>query len=130
MKEPYYLYTIDLIACFLSAIGSAIMTYFCLRIPTEIRTSSIKYLAAVAISDFFYSIGNLMSAFNQPNDTYCEIEGFFRHSSLVFSSLFAACIAVVSYGTSLSPKMHKIKTTLLSCITVSFCFLGALCLFG
>jgi len=130
LKEPHHLYIIDLVACTISAIASLVMVYFCLRIPSENRAASIKFIFAVALSDFFYSFGNGMAVFQNSPEIYCNIEGFFRHTALVFSSLFAACTAIVSYGTSLSPKMTKAKTYLFYLLIFGFVFFGGLALFG
>jgi len=93
-----FLYTLDLIATVLSFFGSIFMCYLCLRVPSP-KTISIKFIFAIAVSDLFYTIANIMSFFEKVNQTIllCVAEANIRQSSFVLSIFFATCTAIVSY---------------------------------
>jgi len=90
------LFIINCIASFFSLIGSLLMTYFCCRIerPWSIPT---KLVLSIAISDIFYSIANIMSAFGDQGTSVnllCYTEAVIRACSFVTTLLFATCLAV------------------------------------
>jgi len=91
-----FLYIIDLIATILSFVGSLTMCYLCLRMKAP-RTISHKFILAISVADFFYSISNILSNFETKDTTkLCFIEGFIRESAFILTIFFSTCTAVAS----------------------------------
>lgn len=87
----------------ISLISSLVLCYFCLRIPSP-KTVSVKFILLLAMSDFFYSVSNILSYYltNEDNDLQlCYIQGAMRNASFILTSFFSACTAIVSYKSSL-----------------------------
>jgi len=84
----------------LSIIGSLWMCYICSRVPGS-KTVTLKLICAIAISDFFYSVANYFSRFvARDMPMKIKMEATIRHSSFLLSILFSACIATVTYKSS------------------------------
>jgi len=103
-----FLYILDIIATGLSFFGSIIICFLCLRMPSPLAVS-FKFILAISISDFFYSIANIMSFFETPQTrTLCYLEATMRHSSFILSLFFTTCLAIVSYK-ALKPQFNQRK---------------------
>lgn len=90
---------LNLVAGVLAFVGSALMSWFCLRIPGK-WSVSMKLLLAIAFTDLFGAISNLMSAFDtqtQSTNAFCYIEAILRESSFILTVLWASCIAILCY---------------------------------
>jgi len=97
------LYPLDLVATILSLLGSLVMCWMCLRLPSEKKTVSVKFILALAVSDFLYSIANFMSLLEkETTPALCTIEATIRQSSFLACIFYSACIAFVSYKSSFS----------------------------
>ena len=102
VRGYHILFPLDLAVTVLSILGSSLTCYFCLRLPSYNKTVSVKFIIALSIADFFYSIANVISNFESENSfTLCAVESWIRQSSYVLSIFFSACIAIVSYKSSL-----------------------------
>jgi len=106
------LVVLDWIASGLSLISSLVLFYLCLRVPSP-KTTSVKFILALAVADFFYSLSNILSNFlinGSSDNTLCFIQGAMRHSSFILSVFFSAGVARVSYLSAL-PKEHSRLST-------------------
>jgi len=93
----HILYPLDWVATILSLLGSIVMGYISFRVPPPL-TTSVKFIRAIAIVDFLYSLANVISAFETKATAHiCYIEAIFRHSFFITSVFFACCVAIVSY---------------------------------
>jgi len=112
------LYPLDWIATILSLLGSLIMGCLTLRLPPP-HTTSTKLILAISIADFFYSLSNVISAYETPeSDVMCYFEAILRHSSYMSSVCFACCVAIVSYKsflpeTNFNPQSFYTKAIIL-----------------
>ena len=97
IPEALLLYKIDLGVTALSLCGSLLMCFFCLRLPSP-TTLSLKFILAMSIADFFYSIANVLSNFEGINtQKLCWVESNIRQVSFILSIFFSACTAISSY---------------------------------
>jgi len=90
------LYIINCIASTLSLAGSALMAYFCGNMPSP-KHVSIKFIWAIALADFVYSIANIISAFENDDKSVsklCYFEGIIRVSSFMLTLYFTTCLAI------------------------------------
>ena len=98
-----------------SLIGSSWMTIFCLRTERP-RPVSLQIILAIALSDFIYSIANVMSYFESHFDnSYCITEGFFRQFSYMSTIFWTSCTALLCYKTSLSERKFNQQLFLKRC---------------
>jgi len=105
------LYVINCIASVLSFTGSSLMAYFCYKAPPP-RHVSLKFVLAIAIADFFYSVANIMSAFEDVKNMtpLCHIEGVIRVSSFMMTLYFTTCLAIICCRTSNLGKTRNQET--------------------
>jgi len=111
---------LDLTTSALSLIGSLVMCCFCLRVPSP-KTTSVKFILALAVADFFYSLSNILSNFliNGSQDlTLCWIQGSIRHSSFILSVFFSACIARVSYLSALPDQQSRLSNYFVIAVSI------------
>jgi len=93
------LYKLNLVSTGLSLAGSTTMISLCFK--TKNKTVAWKLIIAIALSDFFYSISNLMSVFeNDDNGLFCHTEAFIRKFSYIYSIFWVTCTAILCYKTS------------------------------
>ena len=87
---------LNLIATILSFIRTIVMSYYCIiNLSTN---SSIKLILALALSDFFYTVSNVMMPFDiDDGSTECVIEGLIRDFFFKFSMCLAVAIAIFHY---------------------------------
>ena len=99
-KHPS-LYISNLVATGLSVLGSVWMTIAYFRAPTP-RTTALKLILRIALSDLLYSVANVISALPKSEDvnTYCQVEGFLREFSPFMSIFLATSTAVLCYKES------------------------------
>ena len=102
------LFILNLISTSLSLIGSGWMCYSCIRLKQ--KTVAHKLISAIAVSDFFYTLSNVISMFGeQSNDAICCIEASMRHFSAVMTIFFSSSTAVLCYRVVTSPKDYDQK---------------------
>jgi len=114
MPGANVLWWLDIVATTLSFFGSLWMIFCCLRAPSP-KSLSLKLIAVIGIADFLYSIANLMSNFQTPEQSLepdeldlCAIEALLRQSSYTLSIFFSTCIAVASYySVNLTKRFNK-----------------------
>jgi len=108
IPEVDTLYKINGFATLLSLLGSLYMVCCCMRTPSP-KSASIKLILALAWSDLFYSIANIMSQLETdgPVNLFCKIEGTLRAVSYIPSLFFTTCIAVLCYKTTRYGKNFK-----------------------
>ena len=95
------LYKLNLAATGLSLLGSFAMIYF--AITTKTKTIALKLILAIALSDFLFSIANLITAFEDDyNGVLCHIDAILREFSWIFSIFWVTCTAILCYKTSKS----------------------------
>jgi len=93
------LYKINLVASTLSLGASGIMTYHCFK--TKNKTIALKLILAIALSDFIYSISNILTAFEtEENNALCKIDAIIRQFSVMSSIFWVTCTAIICYKTS------------------------------
>jgi len=94
-----FLWYADLILSIFSLIGTFYIINFSRKVPS--MSVSLRIIRAIAIADFFFSIANLNSNFqnfsNQGPNIPKRIEAWLRTIVFDFSLIFSVCIAVVSY---------------------------------
>ena len=91
------LYYAHCITTFLSLCGSLFMSYFCFKTGSA-HSPSGKLILSIALSDFLYSIANVLAAFEgETISKLCLAEGFLRVFSLELCLLFPTCIAILCY---------------------------------
>jgi len=98
---------IDRLTTLLSLISTLWLIYICFKIPSP-KTITLKFICAIAISDFFYSIANALSGLQQ-RDTYLliKIEATLRQSSFLLGVFFATCIATITYKSTISDRRFR-----------------------
>lgn len=98
---------LNFIAVGLSFLGSLYIIYHCFKTKASLPASS-KFILAIAITDFFYSVSNLMSGFQSKAENqkpeqiapFCQWEAIIRFSSFKLTLLYATCIAISCYKSS------------------------------
>ena len=97
----------DKITTALSLVGSVWMIYTCFNVPSP-KTITLKFICAIAISDFLFAIANAFSSL-QETDTYLliKIEATFRETSILLSEFFSMCIATITYKSTISDRRFK-----------------------
>ena len=100
LHQASLLKTLNFIAVGLSFIGSTYMIYSCATTKSSMSAST-KFILAIAITDFFYTISNLMSGLqeqaSEPVLPFCRLEAILRFTSFKLTLLFATCIAISCY---------------------------------
>lgn len=87
VSNESFMQILNLFATIPSLITGLLMIYYCYK--SMHIDSSIKLILILAISDFLYSVCNLMTIFDYSADSpACGVETFIRF----FSSKFSACI--------------------------------------
>jgi len=120
VPDATLLFNIDIVATALCFSGSLIMSYHCLKIRPP-RNVSINLILCIAISDFFYSIANIISMFEHKDTvTLCHIEAFIRQSTFLLSIYFASCTAIVCYKISTDDENFNRKLFLKKAIILGF----------
>lgn len=117
------LYPIDLVATILSICGSICMYCLCIRTPGKLNIST-KFIIAVATADFAYTISNVLSNFETRETTrLCYLEASLRHVAFVLSIFFSACLAIVSYQSTLPRNNMRLRSFYIIAITVGPTFI-------
>jgi len=103
-------YTVSILSFF----GSLWMAYFCIKSASP-RSLSLNILLAIAISDFAYSVANIMSEYENYQDpntvsAFCKFEGIIRHCSYVSSIYWTTCTAILCYRSSAYAKTFNQST--------------------
>ena len=100
---------LNLIATVPSLIGTFLMSYMCLKSISN--NTSIKLILGLGISDFVYSLCNLMGIIGYDQGTLaCTLEGVFREFSVKLSICFATSIGVLHYKIiEASPDFNKTR---------------------
>jgi len=126
-----FLYGLDLVVTTFSIFGSLFMLFLCLRMRRSL-TLSLKFILAISIADFFYSLANVISNFEVvPYTTgLCLFEAVIRHCSFLLSIFFSTCTAVASYKASFPNKKFDqgsffvLNTTIGSLLCIVTCLAG------
>ena len=108
--------TLNLIATIPSLIGTMLMIYYCFRgLAGNIST---KFIFALAISDFIFSVTNLMTLFGYPQESACcKAEGVLRAFSSKFSISIVVSIAILHYQIMRAdPSFNKIRFLAISIV--------------
>jgi len=102
LPGAFFLFVVDLVVTILSLLGSLLMFYLCLRIRKPF-TLSLKFILAISIADFIYSVANLISNFEVLEKTFalCRVEANLRQCSFILSIFFSTCTAIASYKASI-----------------------------
>jgi len=119
VPEANLLYHIDLVITILSVVGSLVLCFLCLRVPSP-TTLSLKFILAISIADFFYSIANVLSIF-ETNMTFklCWTEANIRQVSFILSIFFSACTAIAFYrGSTGTQKIQSQLQFFKKCVTI------------
>jgi len=103
--------TLNFIAVGLSFLGSAYMIYSCMTTKGPMSAST-KFILAIAITDFFYTISNLLSGLqekaSEPVQSLCRWEAIVRFLAFKLTLLFATCIAISCYqGTKFGKRFDQ-----------------------
>jgi len=110
VKDSTYLllYWCNLIPTIFSLAGSFWMSYRCLKTPAP-RSPALKLILAIGISDFLYSLCNLLSSFNfESEDFLCKVEGFLREFSAMLTIFFSTATAILCYlDTRMNGRFHQ-----------------------
>jgi len=98
IQDSVFLYVLDLAISCISFIASFLMCIYCIRTMST-KSAPLKLILAIAISDFVFSVSNIMSAFedSQKITTLCYVEAILRVSSFILSIFFTTCIGVLCY---------------------------------
>jgi len=107
-------YTLDLIVSSLSLLGGLVMAYFCYKTPAP-RSTSVKFMTAIALSDVFLAISNIMSAFESVNNPgFCTTEAIIKQASFLLTIIFSTGTAIVaakaSQPSDFNPKLFFART--------------------
>jgi len=107
-------YTLDLLVSNLSLLGGLVMAYFCYKTPAP-RSTSVKFMMAIALSDVLLSISNIMSAFESDNNpAYCATEAMIKQASFLLTIIFSTGTAIVaaksSQPSAFNSKMFFVRT--------------------
>ena len=94
------------IATALSILGELFMIVSYFSIPS-LRTFSMKLIVSLAVADFFYSISNIFSFFND-NQLVCITEGFVRQTATISTIVWVVLITHTSY-TQISNLINNIS---------------------
>jgi len=94
-----YLITLNIVVTSLSLLSSFTMSLFCFKSPVR-HTVCLKLILGIALADFFYSISNVFSFFDNSTEAICVIESILRLCSYQFSLIFATSIAILCYKAS------------------------------
>jgi len=132
LHQVSLLKTLNFIAVGLSFLGSGYMIYSCVT-PKGSMSASTKFILAIAITDFFYTISNLMSGLQEKASEsvqpLCQWEAVLRFLSFKLTLLFASCIAISCYkGTKLGKRFDQdrfFKNSLIAGVFVAI-YLGVL----
>jgi len=126
VQDAALLYNLNLATSALSTIGSLSMAYFCYQ---SMRTNSValKFIFAIAVSDFFYTTSNVMAAFeDDTNGILCHTEAFVRQLFYQLCIYLTAgtsllCYKTVALGKSFNQNLFLKSTILLAtCIGLFF----------
>ncbi len=106
---PIYQDILDLVCTGLSILGSLVMFYLCLRLPSP-RSQSVNFVLALAVVDFLYALTNILSFFEDrdedtPCTTFCKVEAIIRGFSFFLSVFFATCIGLTCLKAQLPDHM-------------------------
>jgi len=104
-EYPIYQDILDLVCTSLSILGSLVMFYLCLRLPSP-RSQSVNFVLSLAVVDFLYATTNILSFFEDRDDealcgTFCKVEAIIRGFSFFLSVFFATCIGLTCLKTQL-----------------------------
>ncbi len=131
IPNAQFLYVLDLVVTTFSIFGSLFMLFLCLRMRRSF-TLSLKFILAISIADFFYSLANVISNFERRPDTIglCLFESIIRHCSFLLSIFFSTCTAVASYKASLPKQSFNqnrfffLNVTIGTLICIGTCIAG------
>jgi len=96
-NHPYDIWFIlDFVVSALSLLGGLVMAYFCFKTPVP-RSTSVKFMIAIGLSDAVFSVSNLMSAF-ETKDSHglCATEAIIKEISFLLTIIFSTCTAIVA----------------------------------
>jgi len=98
VEDVTILKQINTIVTILSITGSLWATYYSSKTLSAANVS-VKFIFAITISDFLFSIANLMSIFEDKtlNTPFCHVEAVIRQSSWILSLFFSTALAVFCY---------------------------------
>ena len=101
LEKVNFLINLDWTVSIISLLGSLILFFICVRLPS--KTLSVKFIIALALADVFFSAANIMSNFLHMRISeafLCKAQGLTRYCSFILSIYFSACTAIVSYQPS------------------------------
>lgn len=125
LEHETLLLTLNYISTVPSLLGTLFMCYSSFK--SRQANAAIKLILALGISDFFFSVSNLMSGFKPTEgDVACDIEGIMRDFFSKLSVCIATSIGLLHYKISVvGPNFHRgrlVFICLVSSIIVSFVF--------
>ncbi len=100
IPDPNYPYDIwfilDFVISALSLLGGLVMAYFCWKTPVP-RSTSIKFMIGIGLSDAAFSVSNIMSAFEtKDSHGFCMTEAILKEISFLLTIIFSTCTAIVA----------------------------------
>ena len=115
-SDNLFMHSLNLLASTLSLVGTALVAYICFQ--KRALNVSINFIMVLSISDFFYSIANIISAFRPSQGSIgCAVEGFFREFFIKFSVCIATSIAIFHYKTiAADANFQKMRFLIISLI--------------
>ena len=121
IPDGVFLFVLDLAISFISFIASLLMCIYCIRTMST-KSASLKLILAIAISDFVFSISNIMSAFedSQKMTTLCYIEAVLRVSSFILSIFFTTCIGILCYQACSFSNTFNQRTFFKAALAIAF----------
>lgn len=91
-----FLDDLNLVSSTLSVVGSLWMSYYCVK--SSLTNISYRLILGIGLSDFFYSISNILTAFESPTpNTLCTVEAIMRMCFFNMSLLWATSTAILCY---------------------------------
>ena len=105
-SETYPLYIVNEVVSLFSLLGSFLMAFFIIR--NKEKTIILYFILAIAVSDFFYSISNLLSILETKTSSHlCHLEAFTRQFFFALSIMMTSSISILCYRLIIQNKSAK-----------------------
>ncbi len=120
LKNPEQLtyFIVNAVTTVISILGSLWTCYFCLKVKSS-QNYSMKFILAITIADFIYSLSNLMSIFEDTDWVrLCQLESIVRECSLQFTLFFSTCFALLCYKCTKFGSRYDQSSFFKKCIAV------------
>ncbi len=127
LEDRTALLIINCVATFLSLIG-CLWTMLQFFKSTPPRSVASKLIFILTTSDLIYSIANIMSMFENQDqsivDGFCRLEAVFRFYSLKLSLFYSVCLAICCFKATNQQLDFDLKSFFYKCLFLSLllCF--------